>query len=180
MTLAVIFSTRYHVGDGYISFYDRCIPTLVLCGRNSFALVAIPSPASEEYRGSKIAFYFLILVAVVSTIRSFMHIFAADGGANSIAGLAVNIEGGIIIVAIFAQLGAIQLILAVFYWLTILRYRFLVPFMLPVVFLEQSLRIAVGQLKPIEVAVHPQGRLGATFFSRYLCSLLFCPCARGL
>ena len=71
--------------------------------------------ASEEYDGSRIAFYFLVIVAIVGTGRSPVHIFAADGGAHSIAGLAVDVEAGANIVAVFAQWGASQLILAVFY-----------------------------------------------------------------
>jgi hypothetical protein len=41
-----------------------------------------------------------------------VHIFAADGGANSIAGIAVDVEGGANIVAMFGQWGASQLLLA--------------------------------------------------------------------
>lgn len=118
-------------------------------------------PAAAEYKGPKIAIYFLILVAVVSTIRSLIHIFAADGGAGSIAGISVDVAGGINIIAMFGQWGASQLILAIFYWLAILRYRFLTPFMLAVVVLEQALRIGVGQLKPVEVASPPPGEIGS-------------------
>jgi hypothetical protein len=117
-------------------------------------------PATQEYNGSMIAFYFLVIVAAVGTGRSLMHIFAADGGANSIAGLAVDVEGGTNIIAIFAQWGASQLILAIFYWLAILRYRFLTPFMLSVVVLEQLLRMGAGQLKPVVVASSPPGEIG--------------------
>lgn len=118
-------------------------------------------PSSEEYKGTKIALYFLALVAVVSTIRSLIHIFAVDGGAGSIAGISVDVQGGINIIAMFGQWGASQLILAIFCWLTILRYRFLTPFMLAVIALEQVLRIAVGQLKPVEVAAPPPGEIGS-------------------
>jgi len=104
---------------------------------------------------------FLVIIAVISTIRSLIHIFAKDGGANSIAGLPVDVDGGVNIIAMFAQWGVSQLILAIFYWLAILRYRFLVPFMLAIVFLEQALRIAVGQLKPVEVAAAPPGEIGS-------------------
>jgi hypothetical protein len=117
--------------------------------------------SSEEYKGAPIAFYFLVLVAVVGTARSLIHIFAPDGGANSIAGLAIAVEGGANLVAMFGQWGASQLILAFFYWLAILRYRFLVPFMLFIVFVEQALRIGVGHLKPIEVAAPPPGEIGS-------------------
>jgi len=84
-----------------------------------------------------------------------------DGGANSIAGLAINNVGGKNLIAIFAQWGASQLILALFYWLAIFRYRFLVPVMLAVVFIEQVLRIAVGHIKPIEVSSMPPGAIGS-------------------
>ena len=116
--------------------------------------------ATQEYEGSMIAFYFLVIVAAVGTGRSLIHILAADGGAHSIAGLAVDVEGGTNLIAIFAQWGASQIILAIFYWLAILRYRSLTPFMLSVVVLEQLLRMGAGQLKPVGVASAPPGAIG--------------------
>jgi hypothetical protein len=118
-------------------------------------------PISEEYEGPPIPYYYLVLVAVVSTARSLVHILAPDGGASSIAGLAVDVAGGVNIVAMFGQWGASQLVLALVYWLAILRYRFLVPLMLAIVSLEQALRIGVGQLKPVEVAAPPPGEIGS-------------------
>jgi hypothetical protein len=121
-------------------------------------------PAPVKYRGSPLAVYFLALVAAVSTVRSLTHILAPDGGAGSIAGLALDAPGGTNLVAIFAQWGASQLLLALFYWLALLRYRFLVPFMLAVVALEQGLRVGVGFLKPLEVASAPPGSVGSYVF----------------
>jgi hypothetical protein len=115
----------------------------------------------EDYQGPKVAFYFLVFIAVVSTIRSLIHMFAADGGANSIAGIVIDVEGGMNIVAMFGQWGASQLILSVFYWLAILRYRFLTPFMLAMILLEQILRIGVGELKPMEIAAPPPGAIAS-------------------
>lgn len=115
----------------------------------------------KDYKGPRWPFYFLVLVAATSTVRSLIHLLAPDGGASSIAGLAVNVEGGSNIVAMFAQWGASQLILALFYWLAILRYRFLTPLMLGVVFVEQVLRIGAGLLKPVEVAAAPPGEIGS-------------------
>jgi hypothetical protein len=117
--------------------------------------------ASDDYEGPRLAFYFLVLIAIVSSVRSLVHILAPDGGASTIAALAVGVAGGGNIIAVFGQWGASQLILAVFYWLVILRYRFLVPFMLAVVFLEQVLRIGVGFFKPLEVAASPPGEIGS-------------------
>lgn len=118
-------------------------------------------PSTADYNGPQLPVYFLVLMAIASTIRSLIHIFAPDGGANSIAGMAVHVAGGLNIIAMFGQWGASQLILAIFYWLAILRYRFLIPFMLAVLVLEQALRIGVGHLKPIEVAASPPGEIGS-------------------
>jgi hypothetical protein len=115
----------------------------------------------EDYNGSKVPYYFLILVAIASTIRSLIHIFAPDGGANSIAGIDVAVQGGVNIIALFGQWGVLQLLLACFYWLTILRYKFLVPAMLAVVVIEQLLRIGAGLLKPLEIASPPPGAIGS-------------------
>jgi len=115
----------------------------------------------KDYTGSRVPYYFLILVAIVSTIRSLIHIFAPDGGAGSIAGIAVEVQGGANIIAIFAQWGAVQLLLALLYWLVILRYRFLVPTMLAVIVMEQLFRIGAGLLKPLVVATPPPGAIGS-------------------
>ncbi len=116
---------------------------------------------NQEYSGPKIPFYFLIVIAVVSTVRSLIHIFAPDGGANSIAGIVVDVPGGTNIIALFAQWGALQFLLALFYWLVIFRYRFFVPAMLGVSAIEQILRIAAGHLKPLEIASPPPGAIGS-------------------
>jgi predicted signal transduction protein with EAL and GGDEF domain len=118
-------------------------------------------PKGEAYTGPKVPFYFLILIAVISTVRSLIHIFAADGGAHSIAGISVNVAGGTNIIAMFAQWGASQLILALVYWFVILRYRSLTPLMLAVIVLEQLLRMGAGNLKPLEIAAPPPGALGS-------------------
>ena len=89
-------------------------------------------------------FYFLIAIAVAGTVRSLVHLLAPDGGAGTIAPLALDAPGGRNIVAIFAQWGASQLLLALFYWVAILRYRFLTPLMLLAVFVEQCLASCGG------------------------------------
>lgn len=118
-------------------------------------------PKGEEYTGPQVPFYFLILIAVVSTVRSLIHIFAVDGGANSIAGITVKVAGGTNIIAMFAQWGASQLILALIYWFVILRYRSLTPLMLGVIVLEQLLRMGAGNLKPLEISAPPPGAIGS-------------------
>lgn len=117
--------------------------------------------ADTEIRIPHIPVYFLGFVALVSTVRSLIHIFTQDGGAQSIAGIDVQVQGGANIVALFAQWGVVQLLLALMYWLVILRYRFLTPAMLLVVVLEQAFRMGAGLLKPLEIAAPPPGEIGS-------------------
>jgi hypothetical protein len=116
----------------------------------------------RDYTGPKSAFVFFVIISIVSTIRSLIHIFAADGGARSIAGISIDVAGGQNIVAIFGQWGASQLILVLMYWLVIIRYRFLAPAMLGLTFVEQLLRLGVGQIKPIVGVIDaPPGAIGS-------------------
>jgi hypothetical protein len=105
----------------------------------------------------RVPYWFLIVIAAISTVRSFIHMVAPDGGAHSIAGLALEAPGGANVVAIFAQWGASQLVLAILYWVAILRYRVLTPLMLAIIVLEQLLRLLAGELKPLSVAERPPG-----------------------
>ena len=118
-----------------------------------------PSVA-QPYQGHRSALYFLVLLALVSTARSLVHLLAPDGGANSIAGIALNVTGGTNIVALFGQWGASQLVLAAMQWVVVLRYRFLVPAMLALALTEQLLRLLAGSLKPLEVGSAPPGTYG--------------------
>jgi len=102
-------------------------------------------------------YWFLIAVAVISTVRSLIHMLAPDGGAHSIAGIALEGPGGTNVVAVFAQWGASQLVLAIVYWVAILRYRMLVPAVLAIIVVEQLLRLLAGELKPLTVAAPPAG-----------------------
>ncbi|MFN5745867.1 MAG: hypothetical protein ACK443_07265 [Methylococcaceae bacterium] len=115
----------------------------------------------EEYRGPRLPVYFLACVAIADTVRSLIHMFAADSGAQSIAGMAVDVAGGPNLIALVAQLGVVQLLLALFYWLTLLRYRSLIPCMLLVVVIEQLLRIGIGAIKPLEVLTAPPGAIAS-------------------
>eukprot|EP00347_Sterkiella_histriomuscorum_P013912 403362881 len=101
-----------------------------------------------KYQGHILSYYFLILIASMDTVRSFIHILSEDGGAYSIAGIVLQGDSGQNVVSIFAQWGGTQILLAILYWLAILKYDFLTPFMLLVLFLEQTFRFIIGAYKP--------------------------------
>jgi hypothetical protein len=117
----------------------------------------LPRWGEAAARPSDVPYWFLVAVAAISTVRSLIHLLAPDGGAHSIAGIVLESESGVDVVAVFAQWGASQLVLAIVYWVAILRYRMLTPLMLAIIFVEQMLRLLAGTLKPLAVAAPPPG-----------------------
>ena len=121
-------------------------------------------PLNADYRGSRYSFWFLVFITALSTARSLVHIFASDGGANSIAGIDVDVEGGDNIIALFAQWGWEQLLLALIAWVIITKYRSLVPLALLLQVLDWGGRWVVGEFKPFVVDAPPPGAIGNLIF----------------
>ena len=123
----------------------------------------------EGFRAIRIVTAIYLLVMVV---RSCIHLFAADGGAQSIAGIDTSVEGGDNIIAIFHQWGAIQLILAVLLFVLFFRYPGLTPLILLTLALDPVMRFIAGQMMSVTSTGTPPGEAlnGASF---YLLALLF-------
>ena len=113
------------------------------------------------YRGDPWVPTFLVLLSVVATARSVIHIARHDGGAASIAGIDIDVEGGQNLVAIFAQWGLVQLLNAAIGWIVLTRYRGLIPLILLISLVENIGRIAIGRSKPLKVAKPPPGHYGS-------------------
>lgn len=116
---------------------------------------------NPSYQGSRFSLLFLIVLTTVTTLRSLAHVFLPDGGANSIAGLDVSVDGGNNLIALFAQWGYTQLLLSVMMWFVIVFARSLVPFALLLQTLDWGGRILVGLMKSVEVASPPPGEIGS-------------------
>ena len=116
------------------------------------------------YLGERWVVAFSLLFTILMTARSLIHICRADGGAASIAGIDIEVEGGRNIVAIFAQWGVVQLLLATVAWIGLLRYRGLIPLVLLLNLLENLGRIYVGRTKPLQVEKPPPGARGSIIF----------------
>jgi hypothetical protein len=123
----------------------------------------------EGFRAIRIVTAIYLLVMVV---RSCIHLFAADGGAQSIAGIDTSVEGGNNIIAIFHQWGAIQLILAVLLFVLFFRYPGFTPLILLTLALDPVMRFIAGQMMSLTTTGTPPGEaLNAASF--YLLALLF-------
>jgi hypothetical protein len=116
----------------------------------------------EGFRAVRIVTAIYLLVMVV---RSCIHLFAADGGAQSIAGIDTSVEGGNNIIAIFHQWGAIQLILAVLLFVLFFRYPGFTPLILLTLVLDPVMRFIAGQMMSLTSTGTPPGEAlnGAAF-----------------
>ena len=102
------------------------------------------------YVGPGLPYGVAILILLVITARSLIHVFLPDGGAHSIATIDISVAGGPNIIGLFGQWGAIQLLLAGLLWVLLIRYPGTLPLVLCVFAAEPLLRSLAGYLKPIE------------------------------
>jgi hypothetical protein len=124
-------------------------------------LVALlPAQADNTIRGMRLPVYVFTLIAIVSLIRSSIHLLAPDGGAGSIAGMNLSVAGADGIIFAFALWGSAQLVYALIQLVAAFRYRSLVPFMYVLLIVETLLRLLVGHTKPVTFAHTPPGAIG--------------------
>jgi hypothetical protein len=126
----------------------------------------------SKFEGIRLIRLIAALYMFVMVVRSCIHLFTPDGGAQSIAGIDTSVEGGDNIIAIFHQWGAIQLILAVLLLVLFFRYPGLTPLILLTLALDPVLRFVAGQMMSITATGTPPGEAlnGAAF---YLLLILF-------
>ena len=126
----------------------------------------------SRYEGFRIIRLIAVLYMFVMVVRSCIHLFAPDGGAQSIAGIDTSVEGGANIIAIFHQWGAIQLILAILLLVLFFRYPGLTPLILLTLSLDPVLRFVAGQQMSLTTTGTPPGEAlnGVAF---YLLLVLF-------
>ena len=122
--------------------------------------ILLPAQIDNTIRGTKIPFYIFTLYAIVSTVRSCIHLLSSDGGAGTIAGMDLSVAGADGIIFAFALWGSSQLLFAMIQLLAVIRYRSLIPFMWLMLALEILLRELVGKMKPVTFAHTPPGAVG--------------------
>ena len=126
----------------------------------------------SRYEGFRIIRLIAVLYMFVMVVRSCIHLFAPDGGAQSIAGIDTSVEGGDNIIAIFHQWGAIQLILAILLLVLFFRYPGFTPLILLTLTFDPVLRFVAGQQMSLTTTGTPPGEAlnGVAF---YLLLVLF-------
>jgi len=122
--------------------------------------IILPPEIDNTLRGMKLPFYVFVLFAIISIVRSCIHLLSPDGGASSIAGMDLSVAGADGIIFAFALWGSSQLLFALIQLLVVFRYRALVPLMYVMLILEVLLRELVGYMKPVTFAHPPPGAIG--------------------
>ena len=122
--------------------------------------ILLPAKIDNVIRGTKIPFYIFAIYAIVSTVRSCIHLLSPDGGAGTIAGMDLSVAGADGIIFAFALWGSSQLLFALIQLFAVIRYRSLIPFMWLMLALEVLLRELVGAMKPVTFAHTPPGAIG--------------------
>ncbi len=123
----------------------------------------LPPTIDNNFRGNKIALYFFYLFTVMTVVRSCIHIFKYDGGAQSIATYPLDTfteNGAAVVILIFAQWGLSQLLMSFLYVIVALRYKSLIPLMYVFLILEYAGRFAISFIKTAETIGTPPGRIG--------------------
>ncbi|NCZ92688.1 MAG: hypothetical protein EBZ00_01745 [Actinobacteria bacterium] len=96
---------------------------------------------------------FLALVVV----RSCIHVFAQDGGAQRIAGVDTSVAGGENVIAMFHQWGAVQLTLVGLLIVVYVRYPGLTPLVILTLALDPVTRAMASRVKKLTSTKTPPG-----------------------
>jgi len=119
-----------------------------------------PESANNDYKGYSIARYVFLFIIFFTLVRSFIHLFAPDGGAGIIAGMDTSGGMGQNLIFIFSLWGLSQLLIGFFFIIVYLRYKNLICFCYLILIIEYAGRISIGVIKPVIVSHTPPGAIG--------------------
>lgn len=123
----------------------------------------LPPTVTNVYQGYKIALHAFLFITLVTLIRSLIHTFTNDGGAQSIASIPLDrftTDGADAVVFVFSLWGLSQLLMGLLYLIVYLRYRALVSLMYCFIIAEYVMRLVIGQMKPIVTESTAPGEIG--------------------
>lgn len=135
----------------------------------------LPTVVDNNYRGQKIALWFFYLITAVTVVRSCIHMFKSDGGAQSIATIPLDTysDGAAgVVIGMFAYWGLSQLMFGFMQVIVALKYKSLIPLMYLMLILEWAGRFVLGMYKPIETVGQAPGGIGNMVLP-FVCLIMF-------
>jgi hypothetical protein len=122
-----------------------------------------PAVFYNTFPGQRIALWVFYALTALTLWRSWHHLTAPDGGAQSIATIPLDsypAGAAATVVGIFALWGLSQLIIGLLYLTAAIRYRSLIPLFYLLLIAEYAVRMLIGGAKPIETAGTAPGAVG--------------------
>ena len=111
----------------------------------------------KEFGGYFVVRVLTLFFLLVVVVRSAIHLFAPDGGAQSIAGIDTSVAGGSNLIALFHQWGAIQLLFGALMLGLFFAYKGFTPLVILFLALDAPMRALAGQMGAVESAHTPPG-----------------------
>jgi hypothetical protein len=140
--------------------------------------IILPKAITNKLKVNKIVLYTFSLITAITLVRSCIHIFAPDGGAQSIAGFPLDsysTAASSMVILIFSLWGLSQLLMGILYLIVLLRYKSLIPLMYLLLFIEYTGRWLLGIYKPaISTHTVPGGVLDYIMIPLTLVILILC------
>ena len=128
----------------------------------------LPQPVTNRYTGHPLAKQVFVVLTVITIGRSLVHMFAQDGGAQSIASITLDAftpGGANTVVTVFALWGLSQLIIGLLYAIVLWRYQSLIPLMYIFFSFEYFMRLIAGAYSPgLEKLETAPGEIGNLIF----------------
>ena len=114
-----------------------------------------PERIDNNYRGYKAAIWLFIPIVLMEVALSLAHMFAADGGAQSVSTIPLDTYSASAaqnIIAIMARLGLEQLLPALIFVVVLIRYRSMIPLMYLLIVLQYIALEGIMYMKPLALA----------------------------
>lgn len=119
--------------------------------------ILLPEEASNTYQGHKLTKYFLYFYVFKSFFAGCVHMFAADGGAQSIGSVALDTftKGGAdSFITMFGMWGMEQFVIGLIALVILWKYKSLIPMLWAVYAIEYTGRVLIPHFKPGLVTAH--------------------------
>ena len=113
--------------------------------------ILFPEVANNKFEGSKIAYWVLWLYVLKSFLAGIIHMFASDGGAQTIGSVSLDsfTQGGAdSVVTMFGLWGMEQFVIGLIVFAILRRYKSLVPLAWAIYAIEYSGRVLSHAFTP--------------------------------
>ena len=135
----------------------------------------LPNTVDNIYSGYKIALWFFYLITAMTVVRSCIHIFKHDGGAQSIATIPLDTYtngGAEAVIFIFAYWGLSQLLFGILYVIVAMKYKSLISLMYLSLLVEYGGRFIISLFKSLETVGQAPGGVG-NYVLPIVCLIMF-------